>query len=243
MSNPTPARETEARRLSRTSMALHLIRRGLVDLTYPPGSTFTEAELATGLKLSKTPIREALLMLSVDGLVQARPGAGYRVLPITLKDIRGMFAHWRRLEGDAVEKLVSSGVSANLAMAVSDVLSGEDEFEATGLMPDEVRRFVAFHSTLVYFTEDDFLGRDFSRLELEIERMLRLVVPHDGEELLADTPELMRLLVGSSPSQTRKAVLDHLQRVERLVVERLLDSDVLMATNVGFPTGRTQGTR
>ena len=72
--------------LDRTGQAYRAIRRQIIDLTLPPGSSFTEGSLAQQWRTSKTPVREALARLRRDGLVTALPRAGYVVSPITLQD-------------------------------------------------------------------------------------------------------------------------------------------------------------
>ena len=50
---------------SRGSLAEHAYRQlkdGILDNTYPPGFTATEAEIAARLAMSRTPLREALLV-------------------------------------------------------------------------------------------------------------------------------------------------------------------------------------
>ncbi len=53
----------------------------------PPGSNYLEAELGEMLGVSRTPIREAAVILASRGLVEIRPRHGIRVLPLTIDDM------------------------------------------------------------------------------------------------------------------------------------------------------------
>src|SRR5690242_10506181 len=55
-------------------------------LELPPGERLVEADLSTRFRVSKTPIREALLMLAKDGLVEVVPHVGATVSWLTLED-------------------------------------------------------------------------------------------------------------------------------------------------------------
>jgi DNA-binding GntR family transcriptional regulator len=72
--------------------ALEILRGQLVRCELAPGSRFTESDLAASLGLGKTPIREALARLEYLGFVRALPRIGYEVTPITIADVRDVFA-------------------------------------------------------------------------------------------------------------------------------------------------------
>ena len=235
MAERTSTSEADRKRLSRTGQAYDVIQQRIMDLTYPPGSTFTEGELASALGLTKTPVREALLMLAHQGLVSARPGAGYLVMPITLKDIRSLCQHWRRLEGDAAAITAGSGLTSHAVMHMSELVKGSGEFADLSL----IERDADLHAWVVQSADDEYLARDFQRLIVEIVRLYRLTVGENPEGLAAEQPELLRAVLAGDVERARTAVHDYVSRVEKQVIEVLLDSDVLMSTNLGLPgTGR-----
>ncbi|WP_406288878.1 GntR family transcriptional regulator [Embleya sp. NBC_00896] len=80
--NPT------ARAESRTSTARREIRDRILCLEMPPGESFSEGGLAASLDMGRTPVREALNLLAHEGLVAVAPHSGYRVVPVTLRDVR-----------------------------------------------------------------------------------------------------------------------------------------------------------
>ena len=56
-----------------------------------PGARLIEADLATQLQVSRAPVREALRMLSQEGLVAATPNRGAFVARLSLQDIREVY--------------------------------------------------------------------------------------------------------------------------------------------------------
>ena len=62
------------------------VRRALIEtLTRgdpPPGTPLSEPALAAGLGISRTPLREALLGLAHEGLLETTPGRGFSVAPV-----------------------------------------------------------------------------------------------------------------------------------------------------------------
>ena len=55
------------------------LKERMVDCVYPPGSLINEAQLAADLNLSRTPIREAISKLEMEGFVQILPKKGIYV--------------------------------------------------------------------------------------------------------------------------------------------------------------------
>ena len=68
----TTARET----------AYQMIRKRIINMDLKPGSILNDKELAEELGMSRTPVREALIMLSIAKLVVVRPQSGTFVAPI-----------------------------------------------------------------------------------------------------------------------------------------------------------------
>ena len=61
-----------------TLPATELIREAILDGRLQPGQRLKEEDLAKQLGISRTPVREALLMLQVEGLIVATPNRGAR---------------------------------------------------------------------------------------------------------------------------------------------------------------------
>lgn len=72
-----------------------------------PGSSISEPELARRLEISRTPLREALLKLEIEGLLRSEPGKGFSVRPLTPETAEDLYELTGILE---VEALKDAGV-------------------------------------------------------------------------------------------------------------------------------------
>src|SRR6185312_15893710 len=79
------------------------IRDILLDGEIPPGARIPERELCEKLRISRTPLREALKVLAAEGLVQLLPHRGSRAAKLTDKDMRDLFEVCQGLEALAGE--------------------------------------------------------------------------------------------------------------------------------------------
>ncbi len=88
-----------------------LLRRQIINLSLPPESALVEQEVANILKISKTPVREAIIRLAKEGLVQVVPKSGSYVTAVSLE--RYFEARFIRtqLETGCVRRLATRGIS------------------------------------------------------------------------------------------------------------------------------------
>lgn len=91
---------------SRTEVVLEEIRRGILTRELLPGQPLVEAELAAKLGVSKTPVREALKVLSNSGLVTFSPYKGASVCVVDAELAKAVYDVRLVLEPEAVRRTV-----------------------------------------------------------------------------------------------------------------------------------------
>ncbi|HSD44793.1 MAG TPA: GntR family transcriptional regulator [Burkholderiales bacterium] len=99
------ARRRAAPRGSLVDAAYEALRRRILDNVYPPGYQALEQALATELGISRTPVREALIRLQKEGLVDVIPRHGMRVLSVSPTDMKEIYEILSALESMAAELL------------------------------------------------------------------------------------------------------------------------------------------
>jgi DNA-binding GntR family transcriptional regulator len=99
---------TDSNRAPTTSLvddAYEQIRRRILDNLWPPGHRALEQEVALALGMSRTPVREALMRLQNENLVEVIPRHGMRVLPVSPNDMSEIYQILTALECMAAELL------------------------------------------------------------------------------------------------------------------------------------------
>jgi len=140
---------TEPRTQSQTQRAAAELRRMIVSNELPAGSNYLETELAGMLDMSRTPVREATLMLAAQGLLEVRPRRGVRILSISPDDMEEIYQILTELECLAAERVAASGASAQ---DLQPLREATDRMEAS-LKKDDREGWAAadedFHERLV----------------------------------------------------------------------------------------------
>ncbi|WGY00376.1 GntR family transcriptional regulator [Nocardioides sp. QY071] len=140
-----------------TSMVYSQIRDRIIDATFPPGSSVSEASLATQLGVSKTPVREALLRLRQAGLVEPTT-RGLRVIEPSAKMIADAFELRAALEATAgryAADRIDATILEALASAASDSLAAARGRRASDFHDDDRR----FHTVIATAAGNDVLSQ------------------------------------------------------------------------------------
>ena len=141
---PPPVNQRQS---TRAEEALRRIRAAIFDFVLLPGKGFTESDLALRLGMSRTPVREALFRLELEGYVKVAFRSGWSVAPFDFHKLEELYDLRVVLECTAVDRLCAAEPMPELGMLKAIWLVPEKErktetAEVAGL--DK-----AFHATLV----------------------------------------------------------------------------------------------
>ena len=139
---PANTRET-----TRAESAYRRIKAAIFDFVLLPGEGFTESDMALRLEMSRTPVREALFRLELEGYVQVAFRSGWSVAPFDFKKLEELYDLRIVLECTAVDRLCAAEPMPDLGMLKAVWLVPEKERKAETAEVAELDE--AFHATLV----------------------------------------------------------------------------------------------
>lgn len=91
------------------------LRAEILSCAIPPGQEIREGDLANRFGVSKSPIRDALQRLELEGLVEIEPRRGHRVAPISVADAQDILVLREILETGALRMIAAEATDAVLA--------------------------------------------------------------------------------------------------------------------------------
>ena len=83
-------------------VAYEHIKNRICDGQFPMGCKMSEMQLASEIKISRTPVRVALARLEAEGFLTWEPNRGYRVTVFSIEDVRAIYGVRAILESEAV---------------------------------------------------------------------------------------------------------------------------------------------
>lgn len=151
---PEPLRASVYRRVVRL----------MTDGELEPGQTLTEAGLSKALGVSRTPVREALLQLEAEGVLQSTPARGFTVRDLSTTEATELFPILAALEGLAVRTTTPSQIDIKQLREI-------DEQFATAQDPITCWKLdTAFHETMVASCPNQSLRALITRLRVTMSR-------------------------------------------------------------------------
>lgn len=187
------------------------LREEIVNLTLKPGTLLSRNELSAHFDLSVTPIRDALMRLEEEGLVDIYPQHATRVRGISVAAARQ--AHFLRLaiELEVVRTLAQKNDAALAQLLQSLVLQQKAALKAQDLESFS-RVDQAFHKQLYAAADVEELWRLMRHRSGNMDRLRRLHLPLVGkaDKILKDHADIADAIAQGNAGAAEQAVRRHL---------------------------------
>jgi DNA-binding GntR family transcriptional regulator len=202
-------------RLDRTRLAapqvLEKLRDAILSLELVPGTLLARQELADHFGVSQTPVREALLRLSEEGLVDVFPQHATLVSRIDIAAARQAHFLRRSIELELVHQLALEA-PAGLVEQMKATIAQQAALSAAQRYGDFVGADRAFHRLMYEAGGVPDLWEMVSRVSGHVDRLRRLHLPTAGktEAILRDHRAIVRGIEGKNPAAAQSALRKHL---------------------------------
>jgi DNA-binding GntR family transcriptional regulator len=218
---------TRTRRLSGGATWAHVyavLREGIVSVELTPGQQLSENDLAQRIGVSRTPIREALVRLRDDRLVEIVPQLGTFVTRISPAAVADAQFVRESLECAAV-KLAAPRADAESVETLAAILRRQTETHESG----DLDRFYVlddeFHHAICDLSGHGIAWLLSQRASGHLNRIRRLSLtqPDYIEQMIDEHHAVLTAIEKNRPSQGEKALRHHL----RMVLSSLPDIKLL----------------
>jgi DNA-binding GntR family transcriptional regulator len=183
------------------------------------GTFINEQAVATDVGISRTPVREALLMLAAEDLVQLVPHRGAFVAPVPGREIAEMMQARGVIECWAATTALTAGNTPVEAM--SAVLDQQRAIVGEGDAKQFIELDSQFHALLVQAAGNSVLARLYDNLRAK-HVVLGLVALQRSatrrQEVVAEHQAIVDGLAAGRPDTAEKAILSHLDSTGSLLM-------------------------
>ena len=211
-----------------TKVAYETLKRDLLDGVIRPGDRIVDTDVCRRLKVSRTPVREALLALEREGLVRIVPRHGYFASEISVSDALDAYQLRFVLEPLATA-LAAQRITAEEVAQLRRILA---ELDAVEDAPTESALARAtelnkeFHVRIAAASGNSRLARIFSDLLDALGRLVLVELRTRGSvasQWRAEHHAILAALEAHDPERALAAVRESFQRDEDLVFVRARD--------------------
>lgn len=188
----SPSRMPSRRGSSLREQAYESIKHDILVGDLIPGSPISEAERAERLGISRTPVREALMALAQDGLVEVFPKRGTFVARLSARDVRESFELREAIETACARLAAERRTEQDIEM-MRAALHGEP----VPSLDTSYVRAADFHGLIVRAAQNRYLTQAFDGTASRIDLASRLAA---------------RIEAHNPPDSTHRAVLEAIVR-------------------------------
>lgn len=227
MSHPAvPSLNAQIKRFSLTESVYDTLLESILNGSLPPGTVLNTVALAEQLDVSRTPVKEALRLLTHDGLVEQMNNLRARVIAFTRDDIVEIYEVRMQLEATAAEraarKISDEALSQLRAQADTLMQSREEVDWASRVIEYDIR----FHDTLAEASGNKRLRNEIARYRLLVRGFCRLT---GREPTLLDALKehiaILEAIQARRPATARKAMITHVESRLAAVLQDVCDDD------------------
>ena len=201
------------------------LRESILDLALLPGAPIVEADIAARFDASRTPVREALLRLSDEELVEIRPQRGTYVAPLSLARIEAAIFIRKAIECAVLRQLASHDARGDLVRALASIVQRHVQALEAGDVKVALDADTAFHRRLIEASGLPDAWDVVARARELHHRIRAIAVPtmNTGTQAVADHRRVVTALKRGDAEAAEHALERHLSRnvaLAREIAER-----------------------
>lgn len=202
------------------------LREAIINADLKPGERLMEIQLAERMGVSRTPVREAIRKLELEGFVVMVPRKGAFVAGLSLKDIAELFEIRGALEGLAAE-LAAERINEEELEELERCLFQIAECIESGDIEQIIEIDTLFHATLFKASRNVRLVQIVNNLREQIHRyrMRSLAYPGRAREALEEHKEIVEALSERNVGLANRLALQHMDKAENAIMTIILEGD------------------
>ena len=203
-------------------VVFNTLKEGILTGELKPGERLMEIHLADKLGVSRTPIREAIRMLELEGLVSMIPRKGAEVARISKSDMRDVLEVRRALEALAVRlscERITKDELEELKMAAIEFERSTRTKDATVI----TRADVKFHDMILLSTKNNRLITMVNKLADRVYRYrfeyIKDITNH--QRLIDEHAMILKHIEDNEPGEAERAIEAHIDNQEKNILSQL----------------------
>lgn len=212
------------RRMRLVDEASRVIRDMILTGKLLAGTRLRQADLADQMEISRTPLRESLMKLEQEGLVEVLPRGGFRVVELKLEEAVELYDVREVLDGLAARLVAQRAVEQGLK-GLHVRMRKMEKCVATKNAHEWFIHHVAFHGELYQASRNSRLQGLISTVCLSIQRFhpLLLTTPNRLKEAFLEHQEIFKAIQAQDPERAERLARLHIANAKGIVLKVMAD--------------------
>lgn len=179
---------------------------------YSPGESLVETRLSEELGVSRTPVREAIRQLELEGLVQSIPNKGTLVKGVSAQDIRDIYTIRMRIEGLAA-RWAAEKITDEELLELKEALELEEFYTVKNDSGHLLRFDSKFHDIIFNASKSTPLKNMLQNFHLYVQRARNISMesPHRAEKMLEEHRAILKAIENRDADGAEKLTTEHIK--------------------------------
>jgi GntR family transcriptional regulator, rspAB operon transcriptional repressor len=190
------------------------LRAELVSLARRPGEAISEGEIAYSYGVSRTPVREAILKLSDEGLVEIFPQSGINVSRIPIAALPEAIVIRRALE-ETTARLTAEQATPSQILALRSIVERQREADAARDREAFHQADELFHATIAEIAKYPGIWKLIQQVKVHVDRFRQLTLPQAGRmtTVIAEHERILAAIEAHDAEDAASAMAKHIERL------------------------------
>lgn len=198
------------------------IREAIISGELKPGERLMEVQLAEKMGVSRTPVREAIRKLELEGLVEMIPRKGAHVAEVSVKDIMDVLEVRASMDGLATS-LASQRITPDEVKELNHVLSQFVTNVEKENVSGTIKKDVEFHDVIYRASRNDKLLQISNSLREQVHRFRIIYLKGTGstKDVIKEHEQIVEAIVTKDSQLAQKIAYDHIRKQEESIIKAL----------------------
>jgi DNA-binding GntR family transcriptional regulator len=190
------------------------LRAELVTLSRQPGEAISEGEIALSYGVSRTPVREAILKLSDEGLVEIFPQSGINVSRIPIAALPEAIVIRRALE-ETTTRLTAEHATPSQILALRSIVERQREADTARDREAFHQADELFHATIADIATYPGIWKLILQVKVHVDRFRQLTLPQAGRmtTVIAEHERILSAIEAHDADGAAVAMTRHIERL------------------------------
>lgn len=197
------------------------IQNDILDGKYKPGESLIETRLSYQLGVSRTPIREAIKQLELEGLVRTIPNKGAIVTGITVQDIDDIYTIRRMVEGLAA-RWAAEKITQEELEDLNEAVDLEEFYTKRSNVAHLLELDSRFHDIIYKASKSRPLMRVLKSFHHYVQRARNasLKSPGRAQKVLEEHKAILQAIMNKDPGKAERLTVEHIRKASLSLIKQ-----------------------
>jgi DNA-binding GntR family transcriptional regulator len=209
---------------SLNDMAYQSLKEGILKGILKTGEVYSELELARRFRISRTPVREALIRLSAENLIVFHPRKGISVISFSQKDIENLYELRGMIEETAILK-ISTHLTLEQIQEIKQLISEQEKCMASDYYDEDLFLDIdrKLHLLFIEASENPFFVKPYNSIRdcMDLSNKKGLKKKGRGHEVIEEHRAILKALIQRDGKKVKKALEKHLIKSKMAAYENV----------------------